>query len=994
MYIFMLMGYEKASDEILVMKQQSSSYDTLVYVACECFLAAVECLIMSQIWEKVDEEKYVIIDVYKSRMEICGDIEQCSTWVVQHCVPQRRRPSTDRTHSYNSFNSYHHNYGISNSSGAKPKSNSHNNSNSIDHHSNSGILRSHHKSKGYASPTMSKRSRESRDSGYGSKSASKELPEVVPGRQRSEEIAPEDLYGHGRQVCDNNVAQLTMDMHELHLRDSRTGARLHTDSGISEDADDVFTAKTMDDHLRDSEKYVRGIERTHSMPHKSSGPYDEWSDVRDKLRKDFGDKYFEGERGDTILKPHETGTAHASSLRDHYEKDKKKHSDRKPFQNVDVVRGEMGTSRHSKVEYGPADKYKGPMSAVAEKAKQTEKSQTMTSNNGVIQEMDKETKVAVKPTFLRQNSAEEQRRFDNAAMVKNIVASSKVFKKLAAERSPSEDSIDNRDRDMTKSTDSLISKDVSPTESVHSTVGELIDFSEAKVLHQMGCKFMPELRARPHGPTKLTPEEKQERKERKEKRKKEKERREKEKELKAEAGGEEKSDVAKPQGAAMDGTESKPLDNKPDPNVPSKSETTGNKPINSCSATCTSSATISSIAPPDNECAKYDQLSPIAECRENGSGCDHGKGSKSIVKKEILTNDVISNASIVPPSNNNNNNAQQREPCGSKGPCQQSGSPSHSASMKGSCIAGHAALTNSTLSSHALGSHSPRCPVHGTPGVPHPLIAIGHPHMPPGHIVMCSAGHAHIAPAHMAAISQSQYVPSGPKEVPCPKPPPPPVAPKPNVKSIDNRRSLDIVASTAAPRQPPTPPPRVSSALSDGTASGGSLSDLPPPPPELLSDIHAPPPDLVSNHTPPSHSARVPNQSPPVSGRATKSMTAANNLPTEPPSYEAATGMIGRRDHAGPVSYPAAMEEPDGLYVVADGPPPRHQTWQCKACTFANPANKKVCEMCGKSRAPAPEVAALLSGGSQCPRCTYVNSIGSLMCKVCMQDLQGSPTYI
>ena len=317
----MLMGYEKASDEILVMKQQSSSYDTLVYVACECFIAAVECLLMSQIWEKVDEDKYSIMDVYKSRMEICGDPDQCATWVVQHCVAQRRRlSSSDRSHNYNSFNSYHHNYGISNSnSGAKPKTNhSHVNSNSVDpnHHttaSNSGILRSHKSKGGSGSPTLTKRSRDSRDSGYGSKSASKELPEVVPGRQRpGDEIAPEDLYGHGRQACDNNVAHLAMDMHELHLRDGRTGARLHTDSGglppsgEEPPSDDVFTAKTMDDHLRESQKYVKGMggSPSHStLPPRTSGTYDEWSDVRDKLRKDFGDKYFEGERGDTILKP-------------------------------------------------------------------------------------------------------------------------------------------------------------------------------------------------------------------------------------------------------------------------------------------------------------------------------------------------------------------------------------------------------------------------------------------------------------------------------------------------------------------------------------------------------------------------------------------------------------------------------------------------------------------------------------------------------------------
>ena len=361
-----------------------------------------------------------------------------------------------------------------------------------------------------------------------------------------------------------------------------------------------------------------------SMPNRASGPYDDWSDVRDKLRKDFGDKYFEGERGDTILKPHET--APVNSFRDH-EKDKKK-SDRKSFQNIDVVRGEMGSTRHSKVEYGPADKYKGPMSAVAEKAKKAEKSQTAaTTNQNATQEGDRESKGATKPTFLRQNSAEEQRRFDNAAMVKDIVASSNVFRKLAAERSPSEDSIDIKERDMTKSTDSLKSKDISPTESVHSTVGELIDFSEAKVLHQMGCKFMPELRARPHGANKLTPEEKQERKERKEKRKKERERKEKEKEMKAEAIGEEKSDIAKPvsEDGTEDGAESNPLDKKTEPNVPSTPDATGNKPTTSCSATSTSSATKSNIAPPDNECTKHDQLSPIAECKENGNGCDHGK---------------------------------------------------------------------------------------------------------------------------------------------------------------------------------------------------------------------------------------------------------------------------------------------------------------------------------------------------------------------------------
>ena len=246
---------------------------------------------------------------------------------------------------------------------------------------------------------------------------------------------------------------------------------------------------------------------------------------------------------------HHSNHQHHNHHHHHSDKDKRK-SERKSFQNVDVVRNEVGTTRHSHVEYGTADKYKAPMTVVSEKAKQAENI-THEKNNAIpVQETEKDVKPATKPSFLRQNSAEEQRRFDNAAMVKDIVAQSSVFKKLAAERSPSEDS-EGRDM-MTKSTDSLKSKDVSPTESVHSTVGELIDFSEAKVLHQMGCKFMPELRARPHGPTRLTAEEKLERKERKEKRKKEKERREREKELKAGevmsgagGGAEEKGDAAK-----------------------------------------------------------------------------------------------------------------------------------------------------------------------------------------------------------------------------------------------------------------------------------------------------------------------------------------------------------------------------------------------------------------------------------------------------------------
>ncbi len=285
-----------ASSNLLVLKQQTSgSHDTLVYVACECFLAAVECMLMAQIWDKVGRGKYSGLDVYKSRMDLNGDVDHCATWVVQHSVPQRRSVAEARLNS-GTFYRYHTNYGINNNAtGARPKANS----NSTANHNDSGILRPSRS--GLTSPSSQRKTRESRDSGYGSKSTSKELPDMIPGREslsprnRSmDEISPEELYGHGSQVCDNSLAQLNIGMHSLDLRHGHQG---HTGGSTN---NDIFEARTMDDHLRHSQNFVQRIDKQSS----SQGPpganqkpqsYDEWSDVRDKLRMEYGDRYFEGE---------------------------------------------------------------------------------------------------------------------------------------------------------------------------------------------------------------------------------------------------------------------------------------------------------------------------------------------------------------------------------------------------------------------------------------------------------------------------------------------------------------------------------------------------------------------------------------------------------------------------------------------------------------------------------------------------------------------------
>lgn len=51
-----------------------------------------------------------------------------------------------------------------------------------------------------------------------------------------------------------------MEKHELLLRDARTGARLHADSSPAQQGaaleDDLFVAKSVEDHIKQSERYV------------------------------------------------------------------------------------------------------------------------------------------------------------------------------------------------------------------------------------------------------------------------------------------------------------------------------------------------------------------------------------------------------------------------------------------------------------------------------------------------------------------------------------------------------------------------------------------------------------------------------------------------------------------------------------------------------------------------------------------------------------------
>ncbi|XP_076339005.1 PUB and ZnF_RBZ domain-containing protein tamozhennic isoform X1 [Tachypleus tridentatus] len=68
--------------------------------------------------------------------------------------------------------------------------------------------------------------------------------------------------------------------------------------------------------------------------------------------------------------------------------------------------------------------------------------------------------------------------------------------------------------------------------------------------------------------------------------------------------------------------------------------------------------------------------------------------------------------------------------------------------------------------------------------------------------------------------------------------------------------------------------------------------------------------------------------------------------------------------------------------------------WSCQACTYLNPSEKDICEICSRSKFRGAESTPLVSGGRECPLCTLVNEMNAEYCSVCDTYLEDCPTYI
>nr|CAH0108682.1 unnamed protein product [Daphnia galeata] len=68
--------------------------------------------------------------------------------------------------------------------------------------------------------------------------------------------------------------------------------------------------------------------------------------------------------------------------------------------------------------------------------------------------------------------------------------------------------------------------------------------------------------------------------------------------------------------------------------------------------------------------------------------------------------------------------------------------------------------------------------------------------------------------------------------------------------------------------------------------------------------------------------------------------------------------------------------------------------WECLFCTFLNPDDREICDMCSKSRHKGSESQPLFRGGRECSNCTLVNAPEAEKCAACSTSLTNAPTYI
>ncbi len=322
-----MLGYTQQGSHQLVYSQPLDMKHIRI-MACESFIAAIECKLMFSIIERA-YQVYSIQDVYTSRVDCSGGVVKCVKWITENCVPIAKE-TAELEESWSSGNRE----GLQQLGRARKKSSrscedllikkSHrarmpdlqrgdsadNDYRSTRHRRTRSRERSPlsksrtewaehalapliHNSEIVEPPTRPARKshtdghkKASRDSGYNSKPVSREMNDVtpsLPGEDQS--IMPDQLYGH-----QNHKEPGTLSDFADALKSVTQG-----------DDFDMYAARTLDDHLQRSLVAVEKMDKSPKKEKPKPPPKgDEWGHVRETLRREYGDEYFEGERGDIL----------------------------------------------------------------------------------------------------------------------------------------------------------------------------------------------------------------------------------------------------------------------------------------------------------------------------------------------------------------------------------------------------------------------------------------------------------------------------------------------------------------------------------------------------------------------------------------------------------------------------------------------------------------------------------------------------------------------
>lgn len=304
--IFYMIGYEVQKDSSgrvldTLALQKPINRRTLTFIASECYFAGVECMIMALIMEKT-ALRYSIQDVYRSRVSCTGGIVTCVRWLTENCVPNstingslRSAREEDEENEWTKIERKRQSRSLDDLLGRK----------TVQGAKMAELRRGDSDDTTRTRHPLSQEVKEWAESNLTDLYNGDESPSVSILRPKTEPRGPSRDSGYGSHyIPDSDIHSLPGQLDEALQAEDLYAGKPSTQINSVEQVEefDMFKPRTTDDHVQRSLKHMEKVESPKKgRPQSSPGCADDWTHIRESLRKEYGDEYFEGERG-CILK--------------------------------------------------------------------------------------------------------------------------------------------------------------------------------------------------------------------------------------------------------------------------------------------------------------------------------------------------------------------------------------------------------------------------------------------------------------------------------------------------------------------------------------------------------------------------------------------------------------------------------------------------------------------------------------------------------------------